>query len=137
MPTHVDVLRRHFRRRFERRTLQRPPFRAHTSTTRAANHRNGNGSRRAREDERRLDDDGFSATTTRHGTGRALRMSRGDACGRISLSALWRATLRRPDRLRRLWLDDRIVASSRKELSPLVSRQALLDRVSSPSRFAE
>ena len=64
-------------------------------------------------------------------------MSRADVCGRVSLSALRRAALRCPDRLRRLWFDDRIVASSRKELSSFVSRQALLDRVSSPPRFAE
>jgi hypothetical protein len=64
-------------------------------------------------------------------------MSRADACGRVSLSALRRAALRCPDRLRRLWFDDRIVASSRKELSSFVSRQALHDRVSSPPRFAE
>ena len=64
-------------------------------------------------------------------------MSRANACRRISLSALRRAALRCADRLRRLWLDDRIVASSRTELSSLVSRQALLDRVSSHARFSE
>jgi hypothetical protein len=65
-------------------------------------------------------------------------MSRADAHGRISLSALRRAALRCADRLRRLWLDDRIVTSSRTELSSLVSRQTLLDRVSIvASRFAE
>ena len=58
-------------------------------------------------------------------------MSRADACGRVSLSALRRAALRCADRLRRLWLDDRIVPSSRTELSSLVSRQALFDCVSS------
>lgn len=134
--TPFTFLRRHVRGRYERRTLQRPPFRTYTSTARATNHRNWNR-RRGHEDERRLDDDGFPATTARHGTGRALRMSRADACGRISLSALRRAALRCSDRLRRLWLDDRIVASSRTKLSSLVSRQALLDCVSNPSRFAE
>ena len=65
-------------------------------------------------------------------------MSRTDANSRISLSALRRAALRCADRLRRMWLDDRIVASSRTELSSLVSRQALIDRVSIvPPRFAE
>ena len=125
-------LRRHVWRRYERRALQRPPFRAYTSTTRATNHRNRNRdwNRRGREDERRFDDDGFPTTTTRHGTSRALRMSRADAYGRISLSALRRAALRCADRLRRLWLDDRIVTSSRTELSSLVSSQTLLHRVS-------
>ena len=133
------VLRRHVRRRHERRTLQRPPFRTYTSTTRATNHRSRNRDGRGRQDERRLDDDGFPATTARHGTGRALRMSRADAYGRIPLSALRRAALRCADRLRYLWLDDRVVASSRTELSSLVSRQALLDRVSIvlPPHFAE
>lgn len=127
---------RHVRRRYERRTLQRPHFRAYTSTACATRLRNRSRSRRGSEDERRLDDDGFPATTTRHGTSRSLRMSRADACGGISLSALWRAALRCADRLRRLWSDDRIVASSRTELSSFVSRQALLGRVSSPPNFA-
>jgi hypothetical protein len=131
MPPHLRLCR-HVRRRHERRALQRPHFRAYTSTTRATDHRNRNGNRDgwAPEDERRFDDDGFPATTARHGTSRALRMSRADACGRVSLSALRRAALRCADRLRRLWLDDSIVTSSRTELSSLVSRQVLLDRVS-------
>ena len=137
MPTPHYVLRRRVRRRSERRTLQRPPFRAYTSTTRATDHRNRARNRRGRKDERRLDDDGIPATTTRHGPGSALRMSRTDACGRISLPALRCAALRCADRLRRLWFDDRIVPSSRTELSSLVSREALLDRVSYSSTFSE
>ena len=121
----ILILRRYLRCRHERRPFQGPPLRTYPPSSTAAHRR---GCRR--QDERRPNDDGLPTAFAGHRARGAVCVPRGDARRGVSVPSLRCASLRRADRLRRLWAHDRLVSASRAQLSPPLPSQTVLSRVS-------